>query len=682
VSQDPDNASSVESKSEYAETPEGQQARWQTEITTAEKALEDFRKEGDESIKEYLGEGKTFKKARLNLWFADVQTKAATLSGEPRIRARRRYADAKDDVARVSAEILERLLNTDIERDSDGFRRALGNAKQDWLLTDCGQIRFRYGFTEDEAEEEGEDPVKTGEDVETDHVNWRDLLWSPCRTPEEKRWEAYGADMSRDALHKRFDGPLGADLVSKIPLNTKGKANDPQQEKIEEVFARARVWEIWDKEARKVHWFVAGFSQLLDTQDDPLGLPNFFPGPDPLVSNTTSAKYIPKSTYQLAKSLYEEAHNYTRRIRALVKAIKVVGAYAKGNEGIKRILDDAVENSLVPIDDMNALLGKDGMGNPVWIMPIDPQVAALVQLVQQRNLVRADISEVLGLSDVMRGQQAQRVTATTDRIKARAFSMRSQTDQDRYARFASDAQRIRAHILVTKCDAATLIKRSNIEQAERMPAPQPPPVPQMPGMPPQPPPPPQGDVPNTPLIDQAVALLKSDLSAYRIDVDADSLSMTDYDSVQQEGVQILQATSQFFANAAPLMGNPKIAKFFVELYQASISQFRGAERYESIIDRAVADLEEAASAPPSPPQPNPVEAIKLETAKVKGQAETAKAQAGIQQSQVDAQAHIATTQLDVETKKQEFGMKMAELRARQAAQEVIPNVPVRPGEAV
>jgi hypothetical protein len=132
----------IESASDYDETRSGLQSRWELEIAAAKSNLKEFHEEGDTVISEFLGEGDQPK--RLNLYHADVTTKGAQLFGNvPKITARRRFADANDDIARVSSTAMERLLSTDIERDEDGFLTSIENALGDWLKPGLGQVRLR-----------------------------------------------------------------------------------------------------------------------------------------------------------------------------------------------------------------------------------------------------------------------------------------------------------------------------------------------------------------------------------------------------------------------------------------------------------------------------------------------------------------------------------------------------------
>jgi hypothetical protein len=420
-------------------------------------------------------------------------------------------------------------------------------------------------------------------------------------------------------------------------------------ESVKDSWSRAEVWEVWDKATRSRFMFSEGMSEILEEVEDPLGLPGFFPTPEPLCANVTTSKFIPRPWYFLAESLYEEAHELTRRIRYLVKAIKVVGGYNSSMPDLGRMLDAACENKLIPIENWSMVKEKGGLANAVELLPIENQIQAVVQLVQQRNLVKQDLYEVTGQSDIMRGQANAGATATEQRIKARFGSSRIQAMQSEYARFASEGQRIRAAIIVKMFDAETIIKRSNIlprSAMETAPPAQPmaPPMPGAPGMPTQameaatPKP-----GPSIEMVMKAVELLKSDESAYRIEVDSESLSMTDYDAIQQESVGFMTATAQFFQQWTPLImgGGPQIAKFALELYQQFASQLRGSERFEDIIDRAVDGLEKMATAPKPPAPPDP----KMVAAQVKGKTDMAKAQVDMAKTQMDFKASAAEHQM-------------------------------------
>jgi len=630
------DAGPIESVKQFPKTPAGLQQRWQVELSAAEDDQKDWWKDAEKAVSEYLGKGTGDGKARnrLNLFHADVKTKDANLSGLPKVRSKRRFADANDDVARVSAEILERHLNTDIDRESDGFRRAITHCRGDWLRAGLGQLRFRYVVEMGEqpgqpaiegAPEVPPVPVKVHEDVETDYTYWKDFRWSPCRTWDEADWVAFRAEMTKDQLVERF----GEEKAGKVQLSTPKVEGDGISEQVKDAWKRAEVWEIWCKSSKAVYWWSKGMTEILDEKPDPLGIPGFFPCPEPLASNLTTSKFIPRPAYYLAEDLYEESHRLTERIRNLVKAIKVAGVYAKGDDAVKRVLDEACENTLVPSDNMAAFMEKGGMAGAIQFLPLKETVEAVVQLVQQRILVKQDLYEITGQSDIMRGNQAQKETATTSRIKARFGSSRIQAEQDEFTRFVSNAQRIRAAIICKHFDAQTILQRAN--------------------MLPQPGQAPDGDVALAP---QAVELLKSDFAAYRVDVDSDSLSLTDFDAVRQERTEFLQAMTLYLgevAKIAPIA--PAALPFLLELGKHSLAAFKGSAQLEGIFDRMI----EEAKKPPPPKPPDP--AIMAEQIKAKA-------------VETKAQTDMVGTALDFKVKQAEHGLDMQALAAETQAKQV------------
>ena len=665
----------IESKKDFPATPSGEQSYWAVEIAAAKDNVKDWWTDGEATIKEYLGETTESGKYRLNLFYADTTTRAANMSGLPKVKARRRFSDSQDEVARVSADILERLLNSDIDRDEDGYRKSLSRARSDWELPGLGVTRFRYVVETEPTEEvpaqkgpcecvmmsgapmpgcpkcmgEGEIETapavpagekKTHEDVETDYVYWKDFLWSPCRYWSEVRWVAFRNEMTRDELIKRFGEEKGRQVA--IQKNDPTRTSDNVSDEVKDAWSRAEVWEIWDKSTRRRLMYSDGMGELLETVDDPLGLPGFFPTPEPLCANATTSKFLPRPYYFLAKSLYEEAHELTRRIRYLVMAIKAVGGYDASMPELGRMLDASCENKLIAVERWSMVKEKGGLANAVELLPIQGQIEAVVQLVAQRNLVKQDLYEITGQSDIMRGAASAGATATEQRIKARFGGSRIQWAQQEYARFASEGQRIRAAIITRMFDVETIVERSNIlprrQEADEAPPAMPP------GMPGMPPPPPEATSgPSPELVIKAVELLKDDDSAYRVDVDSDSLSMTDFDAVQQEAIGFMTATSQFFQQWTPLMqvGGPVVAKFALELYQEFASQLRGAERFEDIIDRAVTDLEKQAQAPKPPPPPDP----RVQAQQMKAQTDMVKAKADLQKTGMDLQASTLEHQM-------------------------------------
>ena len=132
------------------------------------------------------------------------------------------------------------------------------------------------------------------------------------------------------------------------------------------------------------------------------------------------------------------------RIVLLEKAIKVVGVYDKAADGLQRMLNEAFNNDLIPVDNWAMFAEKGGIKGQVDWLPLEMVVAALTALRDYRTELINLLYQATGMSDIMRGATTQGETATAQSIKAKFASVRVQTQQDDFARFATDLQRLRS----------------------------------------------------------------------------------------------------------------------------------------------------------------------------------------------------------------------------------------------
>lgn len=657
-------AGTITSTKDFTKTPSGLQKRWMLEISAAKENCKEWHKQAEDANKRYLG-GATNEaiKSRLNLFHANINIVLAILYGQvPKVDVSRRFDDANDDVARVSSEALQRHLNMDIEDDADDFTREVRDVLQDWKITGLGVARLRYEVEMEMGEETpaiqdeqtGEELApaipaqeqKTSEDICTDYVYWRDFLWSPARRWKEVRWVAFRVEMTRDDAAKRF----GQKIAARLPLQnrnpSKRNTNDDQ---VKDAWSRVELWEIWSKEDETVYWFCEGFDRILDQKEDPMELEGFFPCPRPLISNTTTSKLIPKPDLELDKHLYDEIDDLADRLRKLVKMARLTGAYNKSTPELGRILEEAYEGQLVPVSGWAALMENGGIAGAIQFTPLDMIVKAIevltTKLAEKINL----LYQATGLSDIVRGEASQKATATEQRLKAGFASTRLQTDQDEVSRFASDLQRLRAEIISKHYDAKTIVDRSNMERVEVVPDPTDP----------------TKKVPNLPLIQKAVELIKSDFWQYRIEVKSDAIALRDYAALKQERVEAIGSLASLFAQAVPMIQiYPQAAPFMLEIGKWLIAATKGSQQLEASFDRFADQVEAAANQPKPPPPPDP----KLQAAQVKAQAEMGKAQASVQQTQVDGAVHVQKARMDLTVAQQKHQMDMAKMAAQTEAE--------------
>ncbi len=625
-------------------TPTGWAAYWQEELSAAKKEVEKWHTQGEKIIKRFRDERDSKAKGdtRWNLFSANILTQRPMLYGQtPKVSVDRRFADANDDLARVGAEMLERLLNTDIEKDSDSYARALKYVLDDRLLPGLGIARVRYVA---EFEDVPEEPAqldamgaevspaipayskKTYECVETDYVHWTDYRWTAgARVQHEVTWVGFREKMSRPALVKRFGEALG----KAVPLNGKspkeGEGDNPR--------GRADVWEIWSKDEKRVFWYVEGFHTVLDEKPDPLGLDSFFPCPEPFLANVTTSTLVPRPDFVIAQDLYDQIDELSTRIALLVDAVRVAGVYDKSAGSLQKLLgrDAPRENGLVPVDNWAAFTEKGGIRGSIDWLPLEQITGAISVLSEHRRELVDALYQITGMSDIMRGQASTAATTATEQsIKAKFGSVRIQSLQDEFARFASDLQRLKAEIISKHFDVETILTCSNVGMTE-----------------------------DAQLAPQAAELIKSKFGAYRIQVKPESVSLADFAALKADKMETLMGFSTFMQAAAPVAQQlPGSMPFLLKFLQWAMSGIRGSSGIESVLDAAIAQAEQAAQQPQQAAQqaPDP----KVITQQMKGQQDLAKVQA-------ELQADLMRTQADVQADAQRE-QNQAIWNVREAAQ--------------
>lgn len=672
----------IESPAEFQPTPEDQYRLWMVEIQAAKDNLVDWKKKAQGAIDRFLDKRSAGTSERhLNLFTSNVQTLRAMLYGKvPNVDVSRRFGDAKDDAARVSAELIERCLNTDIERDGDGFKDAIGSALDDRLLGGLGQVRLRYVVETEEREvppkmgpapmpmdmsatmdpamlamaqsmapqvvlaEGYTETVKVNEDVETDYTHWDDFLWSPCRTWAECRWVAFGVQMTREDLVGRFGETIGKVVPLDAPATSYGDA--AKEQKIDDVWGRAYVWEVWDKTTRKVLWLCESHHAILDTKEDPLGLAGFFPCPRPLLANVTTTALLPTPDYFFAQDQYRELDEVTTRISTLQEAIAVKGVGDTNSTGLKALVSGGA-NEIVQIPNFALFRESGGVKGAVDWFPLDMVIGALRELEAYRDRLIQQLFQITGLSDIVRGQASGTgATATEQSIKAKFASVRLQALQDETSRFASDVQRIRAEIVSRHFDDETIVERANFVGGQ-----------------------------DQELIGPALQLLREKFAGYRIEIKPENINLSDTAAMKSERTEVLGALGQFMAQTVPLrQADPKSAEMLVEVMGWVLASLKGSNQIEGVFDRYRADVAEAAKQPRPPPGPPPQ--VVIEGMKQKGAMQQTQAdlQADLMRTRADAQAEIAKQrsqlEADLVTKRADEDAAMRAEQRTQAAKAI------------
>ena len=142
------------------------------------------------------------------------------------------------------------------------------------------------------------------------------------------------------------------------------------------------VYEIWSLTDKTVYWIAEGYDFLCDRKDDPLNLENFFPCPRPLFANATTGTLTPVPDYIEYQDQAIQIDELTQRISMLSKACKIAGVYNAQAKDVQRLLNESVENELIPVDDWAAFAEKGGVEGQISFLPLKDIIGVINELTQ------------------------------------------------------------------------------------------------------------------------------------------------------------------------------------------------------------------------------------------------------------------------------------------------------------
>jgi hypothetical protein len=649
-------------------------AFWICQIEAYEKEFSPWEEKSKKIIKRYKDSESSRKSSRFNILWSNIQTlHPAIYAHPPKPNIERRFVD-QDDLGLYSSMTLERAVGFYV--DNDTFDRVMKQAILDRLLPGRGQAWVRYVPVIEEVQgseeeiEEGQitddavdaEPTLKSEDVIVDYVHWKDFGHTWARTWEEVRAVWRIVYMSRKELIKRF----GEEIGEAIPLDAKTPDGKKDNAK------KAVIYEIWDKTKREAIWLSKSYEDVLDTREDPLELQNFFPCPRPVYATLSNDDLIPTPDYVLYQDQAIELDQITGRISSLLKAVKIAGVYDASASGIDRLLSEGVENKLIPVDQW-AKFGDKGLQGVISYFPIKEIVETITALQAARQVLKNDIYEITGISDIVRGQTMASETATAQQIKGQFATMRLDYTQSEVARFGRDLVVIMTEIIAKHFSMDTIIKISGLklltdmqkqqiqmqmQMAQQMPSPD--------GQPVQPPELPEEvqEQMELPSWEDVERLIRDDTArAFRIEIETDSTIKTDQDADKQARIEFLGAVGGFLQQA--VQAPPDLQPLLGEMLMFGMRGFKVGRDMEATFESAMKEIKRKAEAPQEQGNPE-LEAEQMrqkgeiERMQMQGQIDQQKGQVEMQQAQVDLQLK----QMDLEIKKLELQAKMVDAQSR------------------
>jgi hypothetical protein len=391
--------------------------------------------------------------------------------------------------------------------------------------------------------------------------------------------------------------------------------------------------------------------------DDPLGLEQFFPIPRPMMAIVSTDTLCPITPYSIYEELLEELNKLTRRINSLIGQCRARGWYsAVGNMDEFKQGVEAADGELIPLQGVEhfATAGV-GLDKAIAWFPLDVVVAALKQLVEQREIIKQIIFEVSGMADVMRGQVDPKEKLGQTQIKAQWGGLRVQKKQEEVARFVRDLFRLKAEVMAKKFSMQTLLAMTGIELQTQQEKQQIQATIQQVQMAVQ-----AGAMPqqqamqlaeqhkdklqqlNQPSFEEVEQLLRSDTArGYQIDIESDSHIRGDVARIQQQMAMFIQGTAAFVGAVGPLVQQGAMpGHIAIEIFNAFARHYKLGKQAEDALDAWADETKNMGAQQKPDPQ--------AEAAKAKAEADKQKAR------------------LDVQTKQAEHGMKMQEMQGEAA----------------
>lgn len=569
----------------------------------AKKVLERYRDD-----KRKTGKAAT---PRMNILWSNTETlRPSIFSAIPNPVAKRRFLKS-DPAAMEGSMVLERNLSFSMDNGVDDFEGFAECIVNDYLLPGRSVDRAMYMPVRDEETDE-----VLFDEVKYHHVPWEYFAYDPQDRWQDVDWVGFGDNFyTRKALKKEFG--LTEAQIAGVPFNTPDKTNEEPT---------VQVWEIWDKDAKKVYWHAEGAREILRTEDPPVDLKGFFDIPPPLYSVKTNDSLIPIPEFTLYQYQADEIDKLTVRIQKIINTIRLNFAYAGDSKAVLDNLLNSDDGTGIPVADWSAILERGGIEGMIAYTPVKESVGVLQVLVQQRQILIQQIFEITGISDIFRGNSDPRETARAQSLKASFGSHRLVPRQRKMQNYLRSLLRISAEIIAQKFSVKTMADIAGVER----------------------------------ISEQAVALLRDDEDRlFSIDIEMDSTIAADEQQQKQEVIEFMGAMAQIFPVAqqmAVIGGMPVVGGVLLW----AIRRFRVGKDVEQLVEQMMQQLEQQQARQPQQQQPDP----RLVKVQQEGALKQNQQQFEQQMSSQEFQLKVMEILTDIKNSSRETDAKVAALEAQ------------------
>jgi hypothetical protein len=514
-----------------------QRKKWLNRLRDEKKAHKRFRDQAEGAEKEYYARrelGDRHNQVIPAFWSTVNVTHAALFSRLPRPDVRKRNVDIMEGVDKDIARLLERSLS--YIQDTTEFDTDAHAAVNDFLVAGLGVSKVEMDVETADVPiinpitgtpiMDGDEPITQtvvkSRTLRLNFVPWSRYHWEPTTTWRQVSWMAYDHWMGEEEFEEQFGEKIPEEKKLQPTAEKTTEGNGRTLLSAEKYEPQYCVHEIWCRQTRKVYYICEQFPGILETRDDPLELESFFPSPRPMLANCEGEEVIPKPDYVFIRDMLKLINLYSRRIASITGQIKDVGYYDASFTELDK-LAQAQDGTRFPIKNLLERLNTSGskatMDMVVAELDNRPKAEVVQTLIEQRAMIKAQLDESIGISDITRGATNPNETASAQRIKDQWANVRLAPRLDKISKFFRDSYRIMAEIICQSFEPEQIFQMTGVEV--------------------------------TPEMDQ---VMKSDaLRAYAVDVETDSTIAQDDTLEREQRNETSKIVSDMLIQFAPII---------------------------------------------------------------------------------------------------------------------------------
>ena len=450
------------------------QQAWLHRIKEEEKSHGDFRERGRDVQDVFEDDMGSDDELYVPLLWSVVQVEHSGIYSNQPVPDVRPANDEKNPDFRKASDVLARSIGHFV--DDLSFDENLHRTIDNYLAIGLGVIRIKldsqiidlqvpmeptpeeaYRMDADQVEQyrqerDGVTEKAIGEQsMAWEFVPWDRFGWEPCNSWRTCEWIYYRHRMTNPQIVKRFGRTVRASKDDKDKSdNTSWKRKTFD------------IYEVWDKKNRRQLFIAKNELEVLEVNKDPLGLPGFWPGPLPMMTNVTTGELLPKADYDYIEPYDRELNRLQERRMGLLEQIKAVGGHDKGMPELANIYEQQDGESL-PIQNLAQRTQGGGFDQVIFQLPLEEKVMVLAKLTEQIQFVKAQVDEILGIADIVRGVSNANEGVGTQELKGKWVGIRLSRKKDLVAYTVREMMRIMAQVITTHFTDENLARMTQVE---------------------------------------------------------------------------------------------------------------------------------------------------------------------------------------------------------------------------